>query len=256
MGQANNKEKKYLASIILGGAGGISAAISPLSVQTSNSFISIILKFLSWIYIYLFGAAVIAFLAEFTWRHWLRAKLERRKEKCIEGLRKEIQEAVKMEMTSYQKDLQEIKEGTQLLCSATSEPIISNTVKEKITDPIHQNIRQQAGEIVSQLSDSVVVPVRQSVEMSREIHVSLKEKNFIFLQTDATPLETFMNSHRDISRILIICYGRNGYNQAFRYIDEHKKAIECDIIVCNPKRNQAISAVSYTHLTLPTILLV
>lgn len=236
------KERQYLAGILFTGATVISGTISALSPQITDPTISQLLIPLSKAFVWLLVLTPVSFVVEFLWRKWLRAKWDTRKKTCIEWFQKEIRTAINAETASYQQDLQTIRQNTQNLCSVASEAVIIDTVQKKIIDPIHRDIRQQTEKIVNKLSNSIAVPVQQSVEISREIHIALKEANFKFLQTDATPLESYVKDHSDISRILIICYGRNGYNQAFRYIEDHKKTIDCEIIVCNPKHNNAISA--------------
>jgi len=223
------KEHKYWASILLVILSGISVGISALSpLATEHPLIFELSITLSKIWSYLLVLAVVIFIIEVLWRKWGKEKGKN----FIGWLQNLIKNAVKDELES---NLKAIKENMQTLCDKTSEKVITDTVQQKIIGPIHDNIGKGTKEILDGFEDSVTLPVK-------EIHSALKEENFKFLQTDATPLETFIQSHNNINQIRIICYGRNGYNKFFRYIEEHQKKIDCEIVVCDPELAKDISA--------------
>lgn len=231
-----DKKSKYLASKIFALIGILSGIISALSAQWENLLIQKISVFLSQFCVFLLVLAMILGVLEILWRKFLKNHWDKLKSDCIKCFEEAIKKMLRIELKNIQDDLKKVYDNTEQLRERTSENHTTDVVKKNITEPV-KRIQDEIVEI-----KDMMVPLNKSAEISKDIYIALSEENFKFLQTDATPLESFMKEHHDINKIRIICYGRNGYSKAFHYIDEHKKTINCEIVVYNIKGDKTISA--------------
>lgn len=109
----------------------------------------------------------------------------------------------------------------------------------------YQNIVDSINRLDESVNDLNIEIIKNHIE---EIEHGLLNKlnessNFKFRTSETTrELEIFIEKkeNKNIKKVRIICFGRNGYGQTIDYIADNHPNIEIEMIVCNPTKNSVV----------------
>ena len=110
-------------------------------------------------------------------------------------------------------------------------------VSESIVEP--SNMQTGCQELTGSTFEALKKIQAQLESMNKAM---IPRSNFEYRTSVVTRrLEDFVKDHAsEISEVHIICFGRNGYEQAINFIAESYHDIPVKVIFCNPEKNQII----------------